>query len=242
MMSRGRKNIRLLRQGKEKARVTILRFWDIFRWFPRRVCRLWSHLARKPREAGSFVTDLVFFVADVFGVMEWYETIADWVKWKTRRLTMAEKEVGQSVFGESLHWERIRIDEHARMGTQGGSLCYVSGYTINLWGSMNPALLVHELMHVWQFHHKGLVYIPRALRGYHSEEGYNYGGAEALRALKRKNKTLEHLNYEQQGEVVADYYRLTIGQPPQWGFAGLADLSLYEYFIQPLRAKSQWNI
>ena len=178
--------------------------------------------------------ELLCYVLDWLALMEWYEMLTDVFKWNTRPLTAEEIAVGREVFGESLAWDRVRIDERAWLGPRQYGMCYVSGYTINSWGPMSNPLLVHELMHVWQYHHTGLVYIPRALRAYHSAEGYNYGGASHLQALRRQQASLQALNYEQQGDLVADYYRLTKGMPPQWGFAGMDALPIYRYFVRQL--------
>jgi len=220
-----------------------LRLQHAVRWLPRRLGRLGRHLRsglafrQKPTRMGMlhWWLEVVCFLLDVLALGEIYETLADLIKWKTRPLTSEEIAVGKEVFGESLDWARVRIDERAYVGPRQYGMCYVSGYTINSWGAMSNPLLVHELMHVWQYHHRGLVYIPRALRAYHSTEGYNYGGATRLTRLYRCDATLQDLNYEQQGDVVADYYRLTKGMPPQWGFAGMDALPIYRYFIRQLQ-------
>ncbi|NRB65542.1 MAG: hypothetical protein HRU40_21420 [Saprospiraceae bacterium] len=215
-----------------------LRLIQAFWWMPRRFKRAWRYsLCYFPvsiAKAGVYVVDLFCLTVEMLGVMEWYECVADMGKWKTRGLKPEERSAAQGIFGDSICWDRVRIDEQAFIGTRRSGICYVSGYTINLWGPISQELLIHELMHVWQFHHQGLAYIPRALRAYYSREGYNYGGVRQLREMAAKGKTLMDFNYEQQGDIIADYYRLRIGRPPQWGFAGIADMDVYEFFIAPL--------
>lgn len=219
-----------------------LRLQHAIRWWPRRARRLAGHFGtglafrQKCTPVGilRWWLELGCYLLDLLALGEIYETLADLCKWRTRPLTPDEIAVGREVFGESLIWKRVRIDERAWLGPRQYGLCYVSGYTINSWGPMSNPLLVHELMHVWQYHYAGLVYIPRALRAYHSKEGYNYGGTTRLQALRRQQATLDDLNYEQQGDLVADYYRLTKGMPPQWGFAGMDALPVYRYFVRQL--------
>ena len=88
------------------------------------------------------------------------------------------------------------------------------------------------LMHVWQYQHMGLVYIPRALRAYHSIENYNYGGVSNLIAIKADEGSIFDFNLEQQADIIADYYRIRNRFQPNWGSATLRDLPTYEYFVQ----------
>lgn len=217
----------------------VRRLVHVYAFFPQRARRLGGQFSalrqKKPRSWGWWILETGILFLDLLGAMDLYETVAEWVKWRTRPLTDAEIQTGRDVFGDSLDWRRVRIDDRAWLGPRQWRLCYVSGYTINSWGPMSNPLLVHELMHVWQYHHRGLVYIPRALRAYHSKEGYNYGGVEQLRQLYRADCGIDALNYEQQGDLVADYYRLTRGLPPQWGFAGMDALPIYRYFLQDIR-------
>jgi len=221
---------------RSKLRGSLRRSLHFLQWFPRRARRLVLHMVRPEKQApGVWAVDLIMLFLDLIGIAEFYETLADWIKWNTRPLTAEERRIGQSIFGESLDWERVRIDDKAMLGPKQHKICYVSGYTINSWGAMHGALLVHELTHVWQYHHFGLAYIPRALRAYHSGIGYDYGGQEELRRVRTAGGCLTDFNYEQQGDIIADYYRLRIGRPPQWGFAGMDDLPLYAYFLKDLQ-------
>lgn len=221
---------------QSKLQGSLRRCFHFFRWFPTRTRRLLRHFtAIREQSTGRWLIELTVMIFDLLGLAEIYETLADWIKWNTRPLTTEERRIGQSIFGESLDWERVRIDNRAYLGPRQYQVCYVSGYTINSWGEMPGALLVHELTHVWQFHHFGLAYIPRALRAYHSEIGYDYGGAAALERVRTGGGQITDFNYEQQGDIMADYYRLRIGRPPQWGFAGMDALPVYEYFLKDLQ-------
>ncbi|MEZ4986833.1 MAG: hypothetical protein R2795_17645 [Saprospiraceae bacterium] len=83
----------------------------------------------------------------------------------------------------------------------------MSVYTINSWGRMHDALLIHDgaYMAVSAY---GSVYIPRALRAQFSKEGYNYGGAPKVATLAQASCLLG-FNLEQQANLIADYWRLS---------------------------------
>ena len=146
-----------------------------------------------------------------------------------------EKELAESVFGNSIHYYRVRIDEYAYAGPKQAHFCYVSFHTVNSWGPMNNSILIHELVHVWQYEKMGAIYIPRALRAQHTQAGYNYGGVEALKAAIRTDKDLNSFNLEQQADIIADYYRIREGYTPRWGCGEKLDLWVYERFVEDLK-------
>ena len=73
-----------------------------------------------------------------------------------------------------------------------------------------------------------------ALRAQTSIMGYNYGGVTALKAYLKGGKNLQDFNPEQQADIVADYYLIKNGYPPQWGCGSREDLVTYEKFIEDL--------
>lgn len=176
----------------------------------------------------------LFWLLDKLGVAWLYETLSNGIKGHTRPLSERELELAHSVFGDSIQYTKVRIDERAGVGTRHSGICYVSFNTINNWGTMSDELFLHELIHVWQYQHFGAVYIPRALAAQRTPEGYDYGGVVALREAIQANKKIWDFNYEQQGDIVADYFRLRAGYAPRWGYATWVDLHLYTYFIQHL--------
>lgn len=180
-------------------------------------------------------------IEPLFQLLDWlritwlYESFSNTIKTNTRPLTAREKAVAQSVFADSIQYDKVRIDERARIGTRRYNICYVSFNTINNWGILSDELLIHELIHVWQYQRFGAVYIPRALAAQRTAEGYNYGGTTALKKAIREHKKLWEFNYEQQGDIVADYFRIRSGYCPRWGTASWVDLHLYSYFIKHLQ-------
>lgn len=221
----------------------ILRLGDVIFYFPVRLGRIIRHLSNGVKRLGTplekpvnailfWWVETLLMLLDLIGFAEAYESIAEFIKPNTRPLRSWEHELGKRIYGNSIRWHRVRIDEAAWLGPKQYQLCYVSGFAINSWGSMDNALLIHELMHVWQYQRIGLVYIAKALRAYHSPENYNYGGLDALRKIKAEEGDIWAFNLEQQGDIMADYYRISENSAPQWGKANLYDLPVYAYFAQ----------
>lgn len=152
-----------------------------------------------------------------------------------RPLTAYERYLARFVFGEAIDLDKVRIDERARVGPKQYHLCYVSFNIINSWGKMRDDILIHELVHVWQYQHLGAEYIPRALWAQRTLEGYDYGGINALHEAMKLGKKFWEFNYEQQGDIVADYFRISHGQSPCWGRGNIEDLWVYEHFLEQVR-------
>ncbi|MEM6379522.1 MAG: hypothetical protein AAF705_15050 [Bacteroidota bacterium] len=221
------------------------RLSDIPRYFPQRGRRLVQHLslglqglirptAWRWQQIGIWWIELLVLVFDLMGLSELYEGISAIIKWPTRALNDVELSLAKSIYGDTIRWDRVRIDERAWLGPKQFRLCYVSGFIINSWGPMSKAIFIHELMHIWQYQRLGLVYIPRALRAFHSFENYNYGGWLSLKTVKEKGGSLWDFNLEQQADIVADYYRIRAGDRPHWGNASNSEIEVYQYFIDQL--------
>jgi hypothetical protein len=152
--------------------------------------------------------DLLCYLADIFAVPELYETIMGAVKWKIRPLTEKEKALCISLFGNSIDVRLVRVDDRASIGLRKLALAYVSFNTINYRKKIRTAILVHELVHVWQYQQFGSVYISKALKAQKSEEGYDYGGVSRLYQMMLSDKQLTNFNFEQQADIVEDYYKM----------------------------------
>jgi len=228
------------------------RIIDWFQYLPLRLYRLVLHFGKglqyfSPTETAwkkqwaqlkqwtvfvHWLLDLFFYVVDILGVGELYETFLDIFKFNTRPMTEAEIQTAQSVFRDAINYKRVLIDDYAFAGPKQGRFAYVSFYTVNNWGGMRPELMLHELTHVWQYQRLGSVYIPRALRAQQAQYGYNYGGLRALAEVKAAQGSIDDFNLEQQGDIVLDYFRIKNGFMPRWGLAQPQDLPVYEYFIK----------
>ncbi len=211
-----------------------LRMMDMFTQFPIRLRRLLQHVTRIfQQKLDLWLLELPFLLLELLGAFDLYDGIASFVK---RARPLSEREIGiaRTIFGNSIAYERVRIDEQAYLGPRKGKFCYVSCNTINSWGKMHDFILIHELMHIWQYQHLGSVYIPRALSAQFTKEGYNYGGVNALYHAVQQGKKLLDFNYEQQADIIEDYYRLLLGYHPTWGNASEKDLEIYAHFARQL--------
>ncbi|WP_420457743.1 hypothetical protein [Neolewinella sp.] len=172
---------------------------------------------------------------DLLFVFDAYEAVSNQLTPNLRRLTPLEHDRLYDIFGDSVPYDRIRLDERAYVGPRCHPICYVSFHTINSWGPIPLAILVHEVMHVWQYVHHGACYIPRALAGQRTVAGYDYGGQAGLTATRH----IRHFNYEQQASVVEDAYRLSRGLPTRYlhGVGKAEGQSLLQPFVQQLRRR-----
>jgi hypothetical protein len=223
-----------------------IRLVDFFRLLPIRLGRLINHFSEgvvnlirlQSHQLNRLLfwwLEFIFYLLDLVGITEVVETLNDFLKFNTRPLHDWEIELAQGVFGKSLNYNRIRIDQTSWLGPRQFHICYVFGFTINSWGKMHNSLLIHELVHVWQYQKLGLVYIPRALQAYFSEENYNYGGVTRLEKVQAQSGSIWDFNLEQQGDILADYYRIKQRDQPQWGSAAITDIHHYEYFVKQLK-------
>jgi Ca2+-binding RTX toxin-like protein len=172
---------------------------------------------------------------DLLPVPEIAETIADLLKVNTRGLTSEELAIAKSVFGDSINYDLVRIDEWSLGNLVNGQRPFVTFHTINSWGAMDDPTLIHELTHIWQFENFGAMYIPRAIDAQMSDAGYNYGGSNELLKRMRAGQGLTSFNYEQQAHIVEEYFAIRAN--PQHN--DYQDLPLYAYFVKEVSSLSQ---
>ena len=193
---------------------------------------------RLPGRVGLWWSCGLILAGDILGLPELYEILTVWLKWNVRRLSAPEKVLAAEIYGNSIRLERVLIDERAWIGPRQRRFCYVSFYTVNSWGTMWPGLLIHELMHVWQYERWGSAYIPLALAAQRSPMGYNYGGVGALAAAFAGGSGLHNFNPEQQADIVADAFCLRKGLPLRWEKGPVADERVYAWFVEQLEFES----
>jgi hypothetical protein len=125
-----------------------------------------------------------------------------------RRLSESELVAARKVFASSIKYEAVSVE---KMGgfteVINGSRAYTLGNTINLPGKAHAyphqylSVIIHELVHVWQYQHGGWGYIPNALWAQTVGDGYDF--AKAL----RQGKPWKKMNPEQQGQMIQDAFR-----------------------------------
>ena len=158
------------------------------------------------------------------------------------RLTEAEIKSASAVLGEGkIKYRSVRVAE-GRLLTQifkrNGGRAFTTFHTVNLPLSGHHSrehleLLIHELVHVYQFEKIGTDYIFQAFRAQKTPEGYFYDKWPGLNKWRASGKHFKDYNREQQGQIAQDYQTKVI-------VPGLPDTDdvrkAYEPFIAELQA------
>lgn len=173
----------------------------------------------------------LFLLADCLFFPEILTALNRFFKRNTRRLTVREVALARAVFGENVDYQKIWIDERSHIGCRQRRFAYVGFNVVNCWGKLSDAHFIHEIVHVWQYQNEGSVYIPRALWAQRTPAGYNYGGVEALQKALEQGRGLEAFNYEQQGDIAADYFCLKHGLKPRWCDSDWTHLPVFEKLV-----------
>lgn len=181
-----------------------------------------------PQSVLEWFVDAGFYMMDIVAMPEVYELVFSIIKQKTRPLTIQEKALAKSIFGDSIQYDLVKVDSQARFGTKKIALAYVSFNTVNYLRKIDKAIFIHEMVHIWQFQQFGSIYIARAIKAQKSKEGYDYGGVINLYQVMLKGGSLLDFNFEQQADIIEDYYRIkenpTASAP--------MNLSVYVYFAK----------
>ncbi len=215
-----------------RIKIFALRLLDFILGWPERIWRLllWTCWINSPRGKHALVRwliGLVLLVVDLTPMGLVYETVTDAIKYKTRRLNKDEITAAESVFGKTLPIHLITLDPTSWPVKKKKTMAYVSFHTINCDQHIQTHLMIHELMHIWQYSRYGSIYISEAIWAQKWGGGYNYGGSEAL--LKQVDgKGLSAFNFEQQADIIEEYYRWKNGMVLQWAHdtQGLGDVLL----------------
>ncbi len=179
---------------------------------------------------------------DLVGIAEITEMIWILLKWNSRKMTALEITEARRIFGDTINYDAIIIDEKsliARIGAwlnntrhMGVSLFHTINFTRTIHpesGNRDMAWLIHELVHVVQFNQVGSQYTSEAVYA-QLTDGYDYGGPDGLCSCNYKD-----FNREQQGDIVKDYYYHVLFDRPHRRFGELC----YEHYapvIDEMRA------
>jgi hypothetical protein len=194
----------------------------------------------------EWLSTRILELAEMLGVGEILETLADFIKFNTRKLTAAEVVKAGRVFGTSINFDLVRIDTGAlsvslikRLAGYSQAREFTTLHTINGAGGIADDTLIHELTHVWQYQQSGAIYAFQALHAQSTPEGYDYGGLPALKDAKRAGKGITSFNREQQAQIVEDFYRIKTHRQPMFSSGTAADLPLYAYFVKDVSTLSE---
>ena len=113
-------------------------------------------------------------------------------------------DLARPIFGRSVDYRTIRINSANTLVCKRFGIAFVSFHTIHYYQQISDPILIHELVHVWQYEKFGSAYIVRALLAQRSEMGYKYGG---LAALNDQQKLTDY-NFEQMAEIIRHGFEL----------------------------------
>lgn len=185
------------------------------------------------KNLGLWFLELPFYLADVLLIPMVYQLIIIGFNYKKiRTLSSREISAARMIFSDAIDLDIVRINEKARIGEK-VALAYVAFNSVFAFRRLSVDVLMHELVHVWQFQKFGSVYIVKALWAQNSKEGYKYGDAQGLYKAMMGGKRFIDFNFEQQGDIVQDYY-LKFIRMVKFDDVTLLEQSTYEYFIKQL--------
>lgn len=133
---------------------------------------------------------------------------------RTSELTETEIKAASLVLGTgAIRYSTVRIAESGLLRfifRLNRRRAFTTFYTINLPSSgkhsrSNLDIIVHELVHAYQFELVGSIYIWQALQAQRAS-GYWYGGWRQLEEDWSNGKHFRDYNREQQGQIAKDYY------------------------------------
>jgi hypothetical protein len=213
---------------------------------PRRWFRLFTYPFSpfyKALNGGSRFRALPFLLVDALFLFDIYEITTNLYKKSARPLKKREILRGGEIFGNSINFNVVMIDDRSEMMTKSMGVIYVSGNTINSWGAFPDDYLIHEFVHVWQYQHFGAGYAACALKAQKSEAGYNYthiyGVKNGINNFQQDTwadkPSILNFNAEQQGDLVQDYFKLKNGFRPEWCDFNTINLSKLEKYILEIR-------
>ena len=170
---------------------------------------------------------LIAKLLDLVGFGEIADLLGEILKMNTRELSGGEISEAHKVFGDTIDYGQVRVDEYSLISTisalfsGGGGMGVTLFHTINFnkvitptAGSQDMGWLIHEMTHVWQYEHVGSQYLGEAIHA-QATTGYQYGtstrytddGNGAFLAERRsQGATFASFNREQQGDITEHYY------------------------------------
>jgi hypothetical protein len=194
-----------------------------------------------PSHAIYQAIEALFVLLHRLGVGQLFVGLSKLCKSSVRKLSESELAIARSVFKETIDYEQVRFDQRSYLGPKQFKFAYVSLNMVNGWGTLHPVHFIHEMMHIWQYQHMGIRYIPRALHAQHFGDGYAYGGPEALEQMFHAGADIRQLNYEQQAELIADYFCLKQGYKAKYIPSDKRLIPMIEHLIQPIFTPEQWK-
>lgn len=149
-------------------------------------------------------------ILDAFSFPEIMDFVWETIKPGTRKLTFVEEQEARTVFGDSISYQKVRIDENSLIAWFRAKRSKRSGLGVTAFSTINfnkkikttpgnshMKWLIHELAHVAQMEHVGSRYMIEASHA-RATEGYEY--------VLGAKPHFRNYNREQQASIAADYY------------------------------------
>lgn len=225
---------------EELARTFLLWPTNLFRDGPKRIGRLFGLLSNHPRNRNpgtwaEWLHRLLIYKLDIFGVPELLQFIIR-VFTRTRRLNEIEIQSASDVIGpNNLRFNEVRV---AKGGLSrlvfkyNRQRAFCTWHTINIpeKSENNIPLVVHELVHTFQYEQRGSIYISQGIWAQlrNGQKAYDYGGNKGLIEDYDAGKQFSEYNREQQGQIAQDYCALQLNNQ---------NVAPYAPYIRELRAR-----
>lgn len=180
------------------------------------------HLGALLMEGIAWPLKLLAKILDLVAFGEAMDLVMQIIKGNTRSMNNAEIAAARTVFGNTINYSQVRVDEFSFLNTWLFRfwVAFTTWHTVN-WprGSSfqtDPGTFIHELVHVWQMERRGTQYIAEApYQGGLSGGGYVYGNSRqsgdqangtALTNARAQGKTIWDYNLEQQAEICRHFF------------------------------------
>lgn len=174
--------------------------------------------------------DFTMYLMDVLLFPEIHRVILRILNWHVRPLSERELMLARPIFNNNIDYNRILINNKARLISPKVAVAYVTFNTIHYHSILSDDVFIHEMTHIWQYQHFGSIYISKALKAQKNVEGYNYGGVEGLYHAVNTGKKLLDFNFEQQAEIIEGHFRASLSKESE----SVMKLTVYDYYKRQL--------
>ena len=174
---------------------------------------------------GIWLIVLLFRVLDVFGVPELWSFFLQMVC-HVSPLTGPEIGTAAEILGPTaIRYADVRIAEGGVLNfifAHNGRRAFTTFHTVNLPKTgphcrANFEILLHELVHVYQYERTGGLYVAEAIYA-QKTTGYSYGSPDDLVQCLAIGACYRNFNREQQAQLVQDYYERCVKEKPVAAF------------------------
>ena len=161
-----------------------------------------------------------------------------------RKLFPAEIDEAESVFGDTINFDEVRISDKSLVGRVLGANRVAMTIENTIYGHtlMSKELLVHELTHVWQYKNDQLSPVKAGLWQL-AITALRQRGNFYRYSVKPKRRNFREYNFEQQASIMADAYRVLVKNEPPIRNANYESgdplpKELYDLFLKEFR---EWH-